>query len=104
MLKGSLFTREYLIEGICQSEEWRNLNDSFIENFQNQLLEIFKTFPVSGNPLEATTEDDASFILDTFPIVKRHDESEFGTYRTKEMILAYMRALKAGDTKAKVAV
>lgn len=58
MLKGSLFTREYLIEGICQSEEWRNLDDSIIKNFRNQLLEIFDTFPISGNPLEATTEDD----------------------------------------------
>ncbi|MCH8172661.1 MAG: hypothetical protein IIA70_05045 [Proteobacteria bacterium] len=49
-------------------------------------------------------EDDASYILDTFPIVKRQDESEFGTYRTKEMILAYIRALKAGDTKTKIYV
>ncbi len=49
-------------------------------------------------------EDDSSYILDTFTIVKWQDESEFGSYRTKEMILAYMRALKAGDTKTKVHV
>ncbi|MCH8172662.1 MAG: Eco57I restriction-modification methylase domain-containing protein [Proteobacteria bacterium] len=58
MLKGSLFTREYLIEGIGQSEEWNNLNDKVIENFRDELLEIFNSFPVSGNPIEATTEDD----------------------------------------------
>lgn len=42
--------------------------------------------------------DDASYILDTFPIVKRQDEAEFGSYRTRDLILAYMNALKAGDT------
>ena len=36
---------------------------------------------------------DAAYILDTFPIVRRHDEAAFGHYRTKEMILAYYNAL-----------
>jgi hypothetical protein len=31
--------------------------------------------------------DDADYILETFPIVKRHDEQEFGQYRTKRVIL-----------------
>jgi len=31
--------------------------------------------------------DDADYILETFPIVKRHDEQEFGEYRTKRVIL-----------------
>jgi hypothetical protein len=31
--------------------------------------------------------DDADYILETFPIVKRHDEEEFGEYRTKRVIL-----------------
>ena len=47
---------------------------------------------------------DAAYILDTFPIVRRHDEAAFGHYRTKEMILAYYNALAAGDTEVKVAV
>ena len=47
---------------------------------------------------------DASYILDTFPIVRRQDKAAFGHYRTKEMILAYMNALAAGDTGAVVAV
>ena len=42
--------------------------------------------------------EDASYVLDTFPIVRRNDEASFGKYRTKEMILAYMNALAAGDT------
>ena len=46
---------------------------------------------------------DAAYILDTFPIVRRHDEAAFGTYRTKDMVLAYYNALNAGDTDVEVA-
>ena len=49
--------------------------------------------------------DDAGYILDTFPIVRREDEAHFdGRYRTKELILAYMNALAAGDTDARMAL
>ena len=48
--------------------------------------------------------EDAAYILDTFPIVRDHDEKEFGRYRTKEMVLAYMSALAAGDPDTQVAV
>ena len=54
--------------------------------------------------LYGLSKDDAAYILDTFPIVRRHDEDAFGHYRTKEMILAYYNALAAGDTEVKVAV
>ena len=47
---------------------------------------------------------DAAYILDTFPIVRRHDKAAFGTYRTKAMVLAYYNALAAGDTDVDVAV
>ncbi len=49
--------------------------------------------------------DDAGYVLDTFPIVRREDEAQFdGRYRTKELILAYMNALAAGDTEARMAL
>ncbi|MFD6420452.1 Eco57I restriction-modification methylase domain-containing protein [Streptomyces sp. NPDC060198] len=45
------------------------------------------------------TRDDVSYILDTFPIVKRKDEAAYGTYRTKDLILAeYDRMAAAGLT------
>ena len=48
--------------------------------------------------------DDAAYILDTFPIVKRKDEAKYGTYRTKDFILAeYDRMAAAGvgpDTRS----
>ncbi len=49
-------------------------------------------------------ENDAAYILDTFPIVREQDEKVFGKFRTKEMVLAYMRAFAAGDTESRVAV
>ena len=43
-------------------------------------------------------------MLDTFPIVRRQDEAEFGSYRTRDLIIAYMNALAAGDTETVVSV
>ena len=48
--------------------------------------------------------DDAHYILSTFPIIKRHDQAQFGHFRTEAHILAYMNALAAGDTESQVAV
>ncbi|KAB1980811.1 Eco57I restriction-modification methylase domain-containing protein [Streptomyces triticiradicis] len=43
--------------------------------------------------------DDVDYILDTFPIVRRKDEAKYGSYRTKELILAeYDRMAAAGLT------
>ncbi|MCY3957223.1 MAG: restriction endonuclease [Chloroflexi bacterium] len=53
--------------------------------------------------LYGLTRDDARYILSTFPIIQRQDEAEFdGRYRTKDLILAYMNALAAGDTESQV--
>ena len=54
--------------------------------------------------LYGLSRDDAEYVLDTFPIVRRKDEAAFGTYRTRDMTLAYMNALAAGDTETRVAV
>ena len=54
--------------------------------------------------LYCLSRDAAEYILDTFPIVRREDEAAFGTYRTRDMTLAYMNALTAGDTETRVAV
>ena len=54
--------------------------------------------------LYGLTRDDAAYILSTFPIIQRQDESAFGHYRTKALILAYMNALAAGDTETIVRV
>ena len=46
----------------------------------------------------------AGYVLGTFPIVRRQDQAQFGRYRTRDLILAYMNALSAGDAETVVAV
>ena len=48
--------------------------------------------------------EDATYVLSTFPIIRREDKKQFGRYRTRDLILAYMSALVAGDTETVVAV
>ena len=52
--------------------------------------------------LYGLSRDDAGYVLDTFPIVRRQDEAEFRRYRTRDLVLAYMNALAAGDTETVV--
>ena len=40
---------------------------------------------------------DVDYILDTFPIVQRKDEAEFGEYRTKRLILERFDAMESAD-------
>ncbi len=47
--------------------------------------------------LYGINRDDAAYILDQFPIVARQDQAAHDKYLTKELILAYMNAVKAGD-------
>ena len=46
--------------------------------------------------------DDARYVLSTFPIVRREDEKAFNSYRTRDLILAYLNALAVGDSEAVV--
>ena len=54
--------------------------------------------------LYGLSRTDAEYVLNTFPIVRREDEAAFGKYRTRDMTLAYMNALAAGDVETRVAV
>ncbi|HNB26278.1 MAG TPA: restriction endonuclease [Alphaproteobacteria bacterium] len=53
--------------------------------------------------LYGLAEPDADYILSTFPIVREQDEATHGRYLTRDLIVAYMRAFKAGDTETRVA-
>ncbi|MDP4029856.1 MAG: Eco57I restriction-modification methylase domain-containing protein [Gallionella sp.] len=54
--------------------------------------------------LYGINRDDAAYIIDTFPIVREQDEKAHGRYLTKELILAYMNAVAAGDFNTVVQV
>ena len=74
--------------------------------------------PSPGTPSSAATSAPASspllpplrprprrrrYVLDSFPITRRNDERNHqGRYLTKDLILAYLSALSAGDTETVV--
>jgi hypothetical protein len=47
---------------------------------------------------------DADYILNTFSIVREQDEKTFGGYRTRDLVLAYMNAVAAGDLDSTIHV
>ncbi len=47
------------------------------------------------------TRSEVSYVMDTFPIVKRKDEVAFGTYRTKDQILAAYDAMTEAKTSGR---
>ena len=52
--------------------------------------------------LYGVSREDAAYVLRTFPIVRRQDEAALGRYRTRDLILAYMNALSAGDAESRI--
>ncbi|MEI9990292.1 MAG: hypothetical protein WDM86_09655 [Rhizomicrobium sp.] len=48
--------------------------------------------------------DDVSYILSTFHGVQEDDVKKFARYRTRDLILAYMNALEAGDAESTVSI
>ena len=52
--------------------------------------------------LYGLSKDDAAYILSTFPIVAAHDQRDHARFLTRDLILAQMDALTAGDPDAVV--
>ncbi|MDS4042892.1 MAG: restriction endonuclease [Candidatus Competibacter sp.] len=48
--------------------------------------------------------NDADYVLAQFPIVREQDEKQFGRYLTRDLILAYLNAVAAGDLETVVEV
>lgn len=46
--------------------------------------------------------EDVSYVMDTFLIVKRKDETAYGSYRTKELILAAYEAMRRAEREGTV--
>ena len=44
-----------------------------------------------------TDRDDIRYVYSTFPIVEREELTAFGRYRSRELCLAFVNALIAGD-------
>ncbi|MNS22164.1 hypothetical protein D3C72_539470 [compost metagenome] len=56
------------------------------------------------NPAEpAQSRDDVRFIYSTFPIVEREEVARWGSYRSRDLALAWINALMAGEPDAVIA-
>jgi hypothetical protein len=51
---------------------------------------------------DVTERDDVRYIYSTFPIVEREEIATHGRYRSRDLCLAYMSALEAGDPDAEI--
>ena len=49
-----------------------------------------------------TDRDDVRYIYSTFPIVEGHETSAYGRYVSRDLCLAYMNALTAGEPDADI--
>lgn len=58
MFQGSLFTEDFLKEGVAATQAWRSLDAADLTAFEAELRRLFKPFPISGSPNEAQTEKD----------------------------------------------
>lgn len=52
----------------------------------------------------AASRDDIRYIYSTFPIVERQDVADYGSYRSRDLCLAYINTLIAGQPDADVVV
>ncbi len=46
------------------------------------------------------SRDDIRYIYSTFPIVEREETTKWGTFRSRDLCLAYINALLAGQPDA----
>jgi hypothetical protein len=51
-----------------------------------------------------TNRDDVRYIYSTFPIIERDEIARYGKYLSRDLCLAYINALQAGNPDAEVKV
>ena len=51
-----------------------------------------------------TDREDVRYVYSTFPIVEREETAAYGSYRSRDLCLAYMSALAAGDPDADIRI
>lgn len=56
------------------------------------------------DPAMGSGRDDAAYVLDQFPIDRREDEERHGRFLTRDLVLAYMNAVAAGDLETRVSL
>ena len=55
------------------------------------------------NPTDpAQSRDDIRYIFSTFPIIEREETAKYGRYRSRDLTLAWINALMAGQPDTEV--
>lgn len=78
---------------VCQPFSW---------NEDRRLYLRAKLDAIYFNFYGITSRDEIRYIYSTFPIVERKEVSKYGHYRSRELCLAWMNALGAGDPDAEI--
>jgi hypothetical protein len=63
LIDGRLFTRDFLLDGIRETAEWRDLNEIVIGKIRAGTSSLLTDMSVRKNPNEAQTEDDLVYPL-----------------------------------------
>lgn len=57
MRQGSLFTQDFLEEGIVETDEWRALDAEVVEGFAPAKQRVLVGFPVSGTVIRKISRE-----------------------------------------------
>ena len=76
----------------------------FVWNEARRLFLRAKLDAVYFHLYGVTGRDDVRYIYSTFPIVEREETTAYGTYHSRDLCLAWMNALAAGDPDAEIAL
>ena len=74
----------------------------FVWNEERRLQLRAKLDAVFFHLYGVTDRDDVRYIYSTFPIVEREETAAYGTYRSRDLCLAWMNALAAGHPDAEI--
>ena len=85
-------------------DEDGNVLPPFIWDEERRLLLRAKLDAVFFHLYGVTDRDDVRYIYSTFPIVERKETAAYGSYRSRELCLAWMNALAADDPDAEIAL
>ena len=105
---GQLFTQDFLGTGIAETPAWQSVTEVELSEFASQRSTIYAQFKADTNLNESVTENQIILRVLTrlgwTDIVREQDPAAFGRYLTKDLVLAYMNAIAAGDLKSVVNV
>ncbi len=83
-------------------DERGEVKPPFIWNEERRLTLRAKLDAVYFHLYGVTDRGDVHYIYSTFPIVERREMAAFGGYRSRDLCLAYMSALAAGDPDVEI--